>query len=95
MSELTGDAFYVHDTSRGCLGDSMIWWKHNDCGYVTDIREAKVFTREELREVLQAEDLVAYPVDYIQARVEHHVSIESVKPNRGLRTVTGVGRVDE
>lgn len=74
---MTDRTYYVHDTSRGCVGNSMVWWKHNDCGYVTDIRQARVFKECELG-VLMAGDLRAYPTEYINERVSFHVDMQNV-----------------
>jgi len=65
--------YFVHDKTRGFVGNSMVWWRQNHRGYTTNINEAHAFTEEELREYCQADDLVAYPVELVRDISEPHV----------------------
>jgi len=76
--------YYVHDNTRGYVGNCMVWWKHNDAGYVCDITEARKFTLAELHH-LDADDLLAYPVGYINDRVRCHIDMQSVDFKAGLK----------
>lgn len=66
--------YYIHDTTRGFVGNSMVWWARDHRGYTCDIREAHVFDEDELHKYLEADDLVAYPVEHVNHRVQHHVT---------------------
>ena len=65
--------FYIQNT-RWC-GNTMVWWKHNGYGYVTYIREAKVFSAEESKKICDRPhtNKRRWPKDYIDARIEHHI----------------------
>ncbi len=71
--------FYIHDTSRGHIGNSMVWWRKNHQGYTPNIRDAHVFKESELPKYLDT-DLHAYPVYNVYQNVELHVSQLDVKP---------------
>ena len=73
--------YYLQDT-RGYVGNSMLWWKQDNCGYVCDIREAKVFTKAQLktrRLSISAKDdnKRAWPKDYIDKRISYHIDIQA------------------
>lgn len=81
----TKGKYYIHDTTRGCVGSCMIWWKRGHLGYTTDIREAHVFDESELKKYLGADDLAAYPVEYINGLVRHHIDMLFVDKNLGRK----------
>lgn len=67
--------YYIHDRTRGFVGNSMMWWRKNHCGYTCNIDDAHVFTREEaLQRIRDADDLSAYTVDSVRAYAEIHVT---------------------
>jgi len=78
--------FYIHDTTRGCVGNSMVWWKRGHHGYTCDIREAHVFFESELPQYLRhATDLVAYPVEHVRATVAHHIDAQRIDRSLGVK----------
>jgi len=71
--------YYIHDRTRGYVGNSMVWWKDNDCGYVCDIQQAKVWTQEQAEKTCAgADDLEMWPKPYIDSRVQHHIDMQTV-----------------
>lgn len=71
--------FYIQDVSRGYVGNSLMWWKHDNCGYVCDIRKAKVFTEEEAIDLCKfADDLRMWDKDYIDERIQHHIDMQTI-----------------
>lgn len=67
--------FFIHDKTRGYVGNSMVWWRRNHHGYTCDINEAHAFTEEEaIKRVSEADDLVAYPMDEVMGIAEPHVT---------------------
>lgn len=65
----------LHDTTRGFVGNSMVWWKKGHCGYTCDVRDAHIFSREEaMNHVRHSGDLVAYSVLDVLAEIQHHVT---------------------
>lgn len=73
------ETFYIHDKSRGCVGNSAVWWRKDHRGYTCDVREAHVFNEDELAKYLQSDDLVAFPCEYINQRISHHVDIQYIR----------------
>ena len=75
--------YYVQD-ARGYVGNCMLWWKSNNCGYTCDLREAKVFTLPEIAKMHSVADGTkkAWPKDYIDARQEPHVDMQSCDDNQ-------------
>ena len=71
--------YYVQD-QRSSVGNSMLWWKKDNCGYVCDIRKARKFTKVEIDKMLSIKDgsKRAWPVKYIDIRVQHHVDMQDV-----------------
>lgn len=81
--------FYIHDTSRGYVGNSMVWWRRGHHGYTCDLRDAHVFDEKELPiYLLHADDLVAYPVEHIDPLVRHHVDMQDVNRELGIRNTS-------
>ena len=72
------EEYYVQD-ARGYVGNSMLWWKYNDCGYTCDLREAKIFTLVEISKMHSIADGTkkAWPKAYIDARTEPHIDMQS------------------
>ncbi len=69
------EKYYIHDRTRGFVGNSMMWWRKNHCGYTCDVTDAHLFTREEATtRVNQADDLTAYTEESVLAHTESHVT---------------------
>lgn len=89
--------FYIQDT-RSHVGNSMLWWRHDSCGYVCDIRKAKVFTAKEARAICRGRGRFArtnrrdgkrmWPKDYIDKRVAAHVDMQECKWQEAMREPT-------
>ncbi len=67
--------FYVQN---GVCGNSMMWWKHDNCGYVCDIQKAKQFTQAEIDKMdsIKEGSKTAWPVEYIDERIQHHIDFQ-------------------
>jgi len=65
--------YFIHDKTRGYVGNSMVWWRKDHHGYTCDLSEAHVFSSAELSEYLGADDLVAYPCEEVEKCTERHV----------------------
>jgi len=76
------EKFLIHDTTRGGVGNSMVWWAVNHRGYTCDITRAHRFTEAEaIATVDRADDLIAYPEDDVIAIKECHVTAKSLLKN--------------
>ena len=76
--ENTDTLYYVQNFSQGMVGNSMLWWKHDNCGYVCDVRKAKKFTKEEIDNMTSVidGDKKAWPVEMIDDLIQHHVDFQ-------------------
>lgn len=68
--------YYMQDT-REYVGNSMLWWARDRCGYTCDIRNAHVFSETEaLKQEKSRDSDRAWPKDYIDKRVSGHVDMQ-------------------
>lgn len=80
MSEL----FYLQD-SRSYVGNDMLFWAKDGKGYTTDLRQAEVFSKEDVitRHRCRETD-IPWPKDYIDARTRPAVDMQYVKRTEAL-----------
>lgn len=65
--------YYIQDV-RNIAGNSMLWWEKNNSGYVCDIHQAKVFTKDGALRILRHGDhFKMWPKDYIDSKITHHI----------------------
>ena len=81
MSKTKQEKLYYLQDTRGYVGNSMLWWRHDDCGYICDIREAKVFTKAELKVrrlsvSAKGDNKRAWPKEYIDKRISCHIDMQ-------------------
>lgn len=70
------DEFYIQDT-RSYVGNSMLWWVKGNCGYVCDIRKAKVFCETEAKKIcFGLTDKKIWPKEYIDTLISHHIDMQ-------------------
>lgn len=82
------DQFYLQD-SRSYCGNDVFWWAQPD-GYTTDLRKARVFTKEDVQAYHNSrESDIPWPKDYIDAKTRPAVDMQYI--NRGEALVgTGI-----
>jgi hypothetical protein len=83
-----GELFYMEDTRRGAVcGNCTVWWAKNNAGYVCDIREARLFTKEEAEHQHRMRDTdVPWPKEIVEHLAVPHVRYETL---RRLMTLEG------
>ena len=70
--------YYIQDKSRG-VDNSMVWWMQGNHGYSRDLKKARVWTVAEMdRECKDAGDLRAWPKEYIDIHIQHHIDITDI-----------------
>ena len=70
--------YYVQDKTRS-VDNSMVWWRAGDRGYSCDLKQARVWKREELEDQCKgAGDLRAWPQAYIDERIQHHIDMYTI-----------------
>lgn len=52
---------------NGYVGNAVLWWGQNKCGYTTDLSKAGKYTKEECKQVtrLAGRTERAWPVEYV------------------------------
>jgi hypothetical protein len=77
-----GKKFYLQH--KGYCGNCLLWWKHNNCGYTCNIKEAKVFSEEEADAKCRQSDLLKkWDKEYIDAHAELHANIDTLNERDG------------
>lgn len=74
---MTKQLYFLRDT-RSTVGNSVVWWAHNDRGYTCDIRRAKIFTQKQVDELIDRGSDVPYPIDRILPLVQHHIDFQDL-----------------
>lgn len=77
--------FYLQDT-RDYVGNDMLWWRKNNCGYTTNIEDARKWTWRELQERQPThEKYRAWPVEYIDQRTTLVVDMQHTRYKEASR----------
>ena len=70
------EKYYIQD-SRSHTGNCVMWWKHDNCGYVTNIKEAKVWSKEAAFRQHEMRDTdIPWPKDYIDTKTRPTVDFQ-------------------
>lgn len=78
------EQFYLQD-SRGYVGNDVLWWALDGCGYTTDLKKAHVFTKDEaVRQHECRETDIPWPKDYIDARSRPAVDMQYIRRDEAL-----------
>lgn len=87
--------YYIQNVSQGYVGNSLLWWKHDNCGYVCDVQEAKEFTKAEIDKMDTIKDGTnrAWPVEYIDNRIQHHIDMQDVNHEQAIQTVQSMDQL--
>jgi hypothetical protein len=82
--ETDNDLYYLQD-KRSYVGNDILWWGKNGCGYTTDLRNAKVYTKEDaLKQHMSRETDIPWPKAYIDARTRPAVDMQYIKRDDAL-----------
>ncbi len=72
--------------STGYSGDSLLFWKHNDRGYTTNVKDAKRWTKEEaIAQANSRSDDTAWPMSALAAGMTTTCNSELVDHNLSYR----------
>lgn len=85
MSDLSADQGLCYMQVKGYSGNSLLWWRKGKSGYTCDIQQAHVFTHDEAMRQHRMRPDVDFPwrKEYIDARVQLHVNVETISPKEG------------
>lgn len=87
------DQFYLQD-SRSYVGNDVLWWaKLGEGGYTTNMRKARVFTKDEAQRYHDARETdIPWPKEYIDARTRPAVDMQYIERDEALRG-TGIALI--
>ena len=78
-SRLYEEKYYIRD-SRQYVGNCLLWWRKDKCGYTTNLDDAGRFTKEEAEKICLNRDTdVMYLVDDIDNIAERHVDSQRLE----------------
>ncbi len=87
MFTLPMTGYYLQD-KRSYVGNDMLWWAKDGSGYTTDLRNAHVFSQEDVNKGASRETDVFWPVVYINGIARPTVDMQYAKPaNRATKSV--------
>ncbi|WP_176331042.1 hypothetical protein [Burkholderia vietnamiensis] len=76
--------FYLQD-SRSFVGNDVLWWADPD-GYTTDLRKARLFTRDDAQQHHNARETdIPWPKEYIDAKTRPAVDVQYIRRDEALR----------
>jgi hypothetical protein len=77
--------FYLQD-SRSYVGNDVLWWaEKGHGGYTTDLRKARLFTKEEAQTYHNARETdIPWPKEYIDAKTRPAVDMQYIKKTEAL-----------
>lgn len=71
--------YYIRD-SRVIVGNTPLWWKHNDNGYVSDIKQAKKVNYKTALKMLEGRPTdIPWEVDFIDSIAKSRVDIQDMQ----------------
>ena len=71
-----GKEYFIQDT-RQVVGNCALWWRHNGCGYTTEIGEAGRYDAQEARSITRRKTDVAYECNAVLAVAVLHVRVDA------------------
>ena len=86
MMQLPDDEmFYVQD-ARDYVGNAVLWWGLNSFGYVTDLKRAQKYTKQEVidRFGRGRETDVIWPASHVENAIREYVDIQGLKREYSL-----------
>ena len=70
--------YYLQD-NRQYVGNDVLWWAKDRCGYTTDISKAHVFTKEEaVKQNHCRETDIPWPKEYIDGKTRPAVDMQYI-----------------
>jgi hypothetical protein len=79
------DLFYLQD-SRSYVGNDLLFWAKDGCGYTTDVSKAEVYSREEAQQQHNSRETdIPWPKDYIDQKTRPAVDHQYVRRDDALK----------
>jgi hypothetical protein len=84
LKQVPLDKFYYAQDKRGYVGNCVLWWGLNSCGYVTDIRNAHKYTGQEIRDFEPRDTDIIWDADHIESILRQTVDCQYLKQNNSI-----------
>lgn len=65
-------SYYIQDR-RSFLGNSVVWWALNGCGYTSDITKAQKYTKDEVARRSWRDTDIIWFSDHVEQHIKQHV----------------------
>ncbi len=79
------DKFYIQD-SRQYVGNDILFWAKNGCGYTTDLSKAGVYSKIEAIEMNQRRETdKPWPKEYLDKKTRPAVDMQYVRIDEALK----------
>jgi hypothetical protein len=81
MEELPDDEMFYVQNMRNYVGNAVLWWGLNSSGYVTDLKKAHKYTKEEIIKKFGRgrETDVIWPASHVENAIREYVDIQGLK----------------
>jgi len=72
--------YYVERKASGYVGNCLLWWRHNNCGYTCDLKDAKIFEADDpkLKSIFNDEKYRLWDKEYIDYCATRHVDHQNL-----------------
>ncbi|MHD0644949.1 hypothetical protein ACYPKM_04940 [Pseudomonas aeruginosa] len=72
--------FLMQETESRSGGSLAIWWRHDDCGYTTDINSARLFSFDEAQKQNQMRHTdIPVPVELLRSKAARAINMEKLR----------------
>lgn len=79
------EEYYLQD-SRSYVGNDVLWWAIDGCGYTTDLRKAHVFSKDEAVSYNESRATdIPWPKKYIDDKTRPAVDMQCIRIKDALR----------
>lgn len=81
MMQLPDDEQYYVQDARNYVGNAVLWWGLNSCGYVTDLKKAQKYTKEEIVSKFGEgrETDIIWPASHVEGAIREYVDMQGLK----------------
>jgi hypothetical protein len=73
---LPKDKYYYVQDNRSYVGNAVLWWAKNGCGYVTDLFKAHKYNWDELQEFNPRDTDIIWEATHIEKAIRQYVDVQ-------------------
>lgn len=78
--------YFVQAAGKGYVGNSVLFWGKDHCGYVIGIDRAGVYPKNEMIEICKnSEEEIPWPADYIHQKKTFHVDMQHIDKEEAFK----------